>query len=286
MPKGKIVTILGKNGAGKTTLMKILLNVMNASEGNVYYDHIESQRLGVSLYKNVTAVLETVDNIYHYLTGRENIEYFLELQGRAASEFKNDIIQDLIAELDLTEQINQKVGHYSRGMTQKLALIIALMSRPEILYLDEPTLGLDFTSSHDICQFVKKMSVERGMTVFLTSHQADVIEKLSDYIIVLDRNQVVYQGDYIAFKEILSDKYYIAHFTGEIRYYAHLTETVARLNGAITLTQKGFSLQLTHQNDLNQLAAQYPTLLSSLESYGMKKAETEEILEWIYKEGH
>lgn len=154
IPESNITVILGKNGAGKTTLIKLMLGMISADKGDILFKGEKLLDIGHSYYQNVSAVLESVDNVYPFLTGKQNIEYFIGLSKQSIS-YMNDSIQALIDEFDLRDAIDEPVGGYSRGMLQKLSLIISLMTNAEVLFLDEPTLGLDFQSSKQLCQKIK-----------------------------------------------------------------------------------------------------------------------------------
>ena len=148
--EGEIVCLLGNNGAGKTTLINCILRMLQADAGSIFLEGRD-----ISTYKNeeyfskVNALLESSVNVYDYLTGWQNIEYFSGLQNIDSG---NEKIKTYISLFELKEAIHEAVGTYSRGMRQKLALLIALMSSPKLLLLDEPTLGLDIQSKLSVIQ--------------------------------------------------------------------------------------------------------------------------------------
>ena len=203
--EGRITGILGKNGAGKTTLLKILLNLIDKTSGTVDYTfqnkHIPYGNR--ALYRNVAAVLESVDNLYDYLTGRQNINYFLNLSGISPAS-KTSEINSLFKKFDLSSAIDQRVGQYSRGMKQKLALISCLVSDASLLFLDEPTLGLDFVASRTLIRQIKEINQQLHKTIILTSHQADVLEKLVDDVLLIDNQKVRFFGPYEEFQKTFS----------------------------------------------------------------------------------
>lgn len=216
IPESKITVILGKNGAGKTTLIKLMLGMITADNGELLFKGEKLSDLGHAYYQQVSAVLESVDNVYPFLTGKQNIDYFLGLSQQSIN-YTDWTIQVLIDEFDLRDAIDEPVGGYSRGMLQKLSLIIALMTRAEVLFLDEPTLGLDFQSSKQLCQKIKQLSQEQHKTIILTSHQAEIIELLADYVIVIDEGAVVYKGDYQDFlKQVPHSQEFEAVIEGEV----------------------------------------------------------------------
>lgn len=186
---GEIVCLLGNNGAGKTTLINCILKMIKPDSGIIELD-------GKSIfdYKNrayfsqVGALLETSSNIYDYLTGMQNIEYFAGLMSLDTSSLKK--ADRYIDEFKLRSAIHNPAGDYSRGMQQKLALIIALMASPKLLLLDEPTLGLDIESKLSVIDILNNVVKEEQMSVILTTHQMEVVQKLNSRILILKNGMV------------------------------------------------------------------------------------------------
>ena len=190
--EGEIVCLLGNNGAGKTTLINCILRMIQADAGSILLDGRD-----IFTYKNkeyfsrVNALLESSVNVYDYLTGWQNIEYF---SGLLNIDSGNEKIKTYISLFELEEVIHEAVGTYSRGMRQKLALLIALMSSPKLLLLDEPTLGLDIQSKLSVIQILNTIIKTEKIAVLLTSHQMDVVQKLQSRILIL-KDGVVHEFD-------------------------------------------------------------------------------------------
>ena len=190
--EGEIVCLLGNNGAGKTTLINCILRMIQADAGSIFLDGRD-----IFTYKNeeyfskVNALLESSVNVYDYLTGWQNIEYF---SGLLNIDSGNEKIKTYISLFELEEAIHEAVGTYSRGMRQKLALLIALMSSPKLLLLDEPTLGLDIQSKLSVIQILNTIIKTEKIAVLLTSHQMDVVQKLQSRILIL-KDGVVHEFD-------------------------------------------------------------------------------------------
>ena len=190
--EGEIVCLLGNNGAGKTTLINCILRMLQADAGSIFLEGRD-----ISTYKNeeyfskVNALLESSVNVYDYLTGWQNIEYF---SGLLNINSGNEKIKTYISLFELEEAIHEAVGTYSRGMRQKLALLIALMSSPKLLLLDEPTLGLDIQSKLSVIQILNTIIETEKIAVLLTSHQMDVVQKLQSRILIL-KDGVVHEFD-------------------------------------------------------------------------------------------
>lgn len=190
--EGEIVCLLGNNGAGKTTLINCILRMIQADAGSILLEGRD-----IFTYKNeeyfskVNALLESSVNVYDYLTGWQNIEYF---SGLLNIDSGNEKIKTYISLFELEEAIHEAVGTYSRGMRQKLALLIALMSSPKLLLLDEPTLGLDIQSKLSVIQILNTIIKTEKIAVLLTSHQMDVVQKLQSRILIL-KDGVVHEFD-------------------------------------------------------------------------------------------
>ena len=190
--EGEIVCLLGNNGAGKTTVINCILRMIKADAGAILLDGRD-----IFTYKNkeyfskVNALLESSVNVYDYLTGWQNIEYF---SGLLNIDSGNEKIKTYISLFELEEAIHEAVGTYSRGMRQKLALLIALMSSPKLLLLDEPTLGLDIQSKLSVIQILNTIIKTEKIAVLLTSHQMDVVQKLQSRILIL-KDGVVHEFD-------------------------------------------------------------------------------------------
>ena len=186
---GEIVCLLGNNGAGKTTLINCILKMIKPDSGIIQLDG-----KNIFDYKNrayfsqVGALLETSSNIYDYLTGMQNIEYFAGLMNLDTSFLKK--ADRYIDEFKLRSAIHNPAGDYSRGMQQKLALIIALMASPKLLLLDEPTLGLDIESKLSVIDILNNVVKEEQMSVILTTHQMEVVQKLNSRILILKNGMV------------------------------------------------------------------------------------------------
>ena len=181
--KGEIVRLLGNNGAGKTTIINCILKMLKPDSGEIELDGKAIDKCKNSEYFNkVSALLESSTNVYDYLTGRQNIKYFASLSN---IDSKSEDIEKYIDDFELKEAIDKPVGEYSRGMQQKPALIISLMQSPKLLLLDEPTLGLDIKSKNSVIDNLNRLIKEKGMAVILTTHQMEVVQKLSGRVLIL-----------------------------------------------------------------------------------------------------
>lgn len=216
---GEIVTILGKNGAGKTTLLNCILKLIKFEKGEILFCNKNIYEYSNKEYfNNISAVLESSENVYYFMTGKENIEYFGGLYGLDKKTVFNNI-DYLIDEFDLRESMNKKVAYYSRGMIQKLAIIISMIINVKILILDEPTLGLDIFSKRKMLDILKKMSKEKGISIILTTHQMDIIEYLNERVIILEQGILKYDGSIKELKNINLKNVYILKYLKNSQYF-------------------------------------------------------------------
>lgn len=191
---GEILALLGGNGAGKTTTIKMLLGLITPSGGSIEicgHDVLQNKPRQLAM-KRIGAVLEGARNAYWRLSARDNLIYFGSLRGLSRKELRPRI-DELLSFLDLTESADKEVRHYSRGMQQKLAIALALIHEPDVLLLDEPTLGLDVQSARLLEQRVAQLA-EQGKGIILTTHTMPLAQSLASTILVINKGQRVAYG--------------------------------------------------------------------------------------------
>lgn len=188
--EGEIVCILGHNGAGKTTLVKSICGLLKPDDGYVKID-------GKIVHKNLTyahrkcgTVLEGSRNIYYYLTAYENLQYFGLLNGLQQTKI-DELANQYLKMFDLEAFRNVPSNSFSRGMQQKVAIIIALMKDPDILLLDEPTLGLDILSSDSVIKMLKQLAADEHRTILITTHDIHLIEELNCRLVFMNHGQII-----------------------------------------------------------------------------------------------
>jgi ABC-2 type transport system ATP-binding protein len=188
--RGEVFALLGPNGAGKTTLIKILEFVERPTSGFVYV--LDSERQ-YALTKDYTGVKEKIGALpqgfkgFDLLTVYENVDYFARMYEKHVD------VDHIIGELGLAEKRNAQFRHLSGGQKQRVGIAIALINDPEVLFLDEPTTGLDPRSRRDVWAIIKDLKA-RGKTIVLTTHYMDEAQQLADRICVMNRGHVVAEG--------------------------------------------------------------------------------------------
>ena len=187
---GSVVGLLGPNGAGKTTLIKCILGMVLPDEGTVHIDGIDVSAHPRRAYAHVDAMLEGARNDFWRLTVRENLRYFATISG-VDPDSVADRHERLLEQLDLTEKADEPVRKLSRGMKQKVSLASVLATESDIVFLDEPTLGLDVESSLTLRRELRRIVDERDLTVVLSSHDMDVIEDVCDRVVIMNDGRVI-----------------------------------------------------------------------------------------------
>jgi ABC-2 type transport system ATP-binding protein len=189
---GEIFGFLGHNGAGKTTTVRLLNGVLAPSEGQARVLGHDPEVDGPSLRRR-TGVLTETPSLDERLTGRENLAIYAELYNVPSSEVASRV-EDLLGSFDLADRADEKVGGYSKGMKQRLALARALLHKPELLFLDEPTSGLDPVAARHVHELIIGQSLEQKHTVFLCTHNLVEAQNLCDRVAVLEHGRLVALG--------------------------------------------------------------------------------------------
>lgn len=182
--RGEIFGFLGPNGAGKTTTIKILTGQLRPTAGKAWvmgFDVVEERH---QLKPQIGVVFET-QNIYERLSGRDNLAFFARLYGVNSGR-----VDEVLVQVGLENRAKERMKKYSNGMKQRLLIARALLHKPKVLFLDEPTRGLDPKVAREIRAFVAGLA-RQGVTVFLTTHYMEEADQLSDRVAILDQGQIV-----------------------------------------------------------------------------------------------
>jgi ABC-2 type transport system ATP-binding protein len=186
---GSIMGLLGPNGAGKTTLISILTGVIRKDSGCITVGGLDLDGELSSIQSKCSYVPQTLA-FYPRLTARENLEYFGALWGLKGKKLK-ERMEFCVDTGSMQAFVNKRVDKFSGGMKRRLNMAIGLLNDPEILYLDEPTLGVDAQSRNYILKTIREINQERETTIIYTSHYMDEIEQVSDDIAVIDEGKII-----------------------------------------------------------------------------------------------
>jgi ABC-2 type transport system ATP-binding protein len=190
---GTVFGLLGPNGAGKTTTIKMILGLVLPTSGTIQLAGFDVAKERNKALRHAGAILEGSRNVYWRLSARANLEYFGALRGMQGKSLASRIGEALDL-VQLADRANEEVRYLSRGMQQKVALATAILHDPDVLLLDEPTLGLDVQASRTIEQVIRQFVEKQSKTVLLTTHQMELAERLSDRIFVIHKGKKVEEG--------------------------------------------------------------------------------------------
>ncbi|WP_435360744.1 ABC transporter ATP-binding protein [Haloarchaeobius sp. DFWS5] len=188
--QGTTVGVLGPNGAGKTTTIKSLLGLIVPDQGSVEIGGIDAHENPRQVYRHVGAMLEGARNVYWKLTVRENLEFFAALGGISGSA-TDERHERLLDAFDLTAKADDPVNDLSRGQKQKVSLACTLTRGTDVVFLDEPTLGLDVEASMELRRELTRLAEEEDITVVLSSHDMDVVEDVCERVVILSEGSVI-----------------------------------------------------------------------------------------------
>src|SRR5512147_975526 len=189
---GEIFGFLGHNGAGKTTTVRLLNGVLEPTSGNAKVLGLDPQTEGPAV-RAQTGVLTETPSLDERLTARDNLSIYADLYN-IPREKVAERVNSILAEFELADRADEKVGGYSKGMKQRLALARALLHQPEILFLDEPTTGLDPVATRHVHTLVENLARREGCTVFLCTHNLMEAQKLCDRVAVMQHGRLVALG--------------------------------------------------------------------------------------------
>lgn len=188
VPKGCVYGFMGPNGAGKSTTLKMLLGLVKSGSGEARIAGKEmNPKNRLEILKETGSLIES-PSYYGHLTGRENLEIVRTLKGAPEKE-----IDQVLKLVRMERQQNKKAREYSLGMKQRLGLAAALIGRPELLILDEPTNGLDPAGIQEIRELICELPKRMGITVLVSSHLLSEMDQMADYVGIINHGQLIFQ---------------------------------------------------------------------------------------------
>ena len=245
--EGTVFALLGPNGAGKTTMVQILSTLLPADAGDI---HVAGHDLArdpdaVRAAIGVTGQFSAVDGL---LTGEENLRLMADLHhlGRSAGRRR---AAELLSQFDLTSAAGQPAATYSGGMRRRLDLAMTLVGRPRLIFLDEPTTGLDPRSRRTMWQIIRDL-VAGGVTIFLTTQYLDEADQLADRIAVLDRGRLVAEGTPGELKRRIPGGHIRLQFASQ-----HDLDSAARIIGGAAREDEALTLQVPSDGSVPALRA-------------------------------
>ena len=265
--EGSITAVLGPNGAGKTTMMRILAGILKPTSGTCWLK-------GVNVIDNPNesrsyiGFLPEDHNLYVRLTAFENIKFFAQLYGN----YDKKQIRDLLDIVELRDWIDRKVGTFSKGMTQKVALACSLAHYPSVALLDEPTSALDPDMQKTVRQLIQKLAKDLKMTFFIATHNLPEAEKLADQIIIINNGKLQISGSPGEIRKEIGETNFRVEFANDAVKY----EPVFRKSGDIEIL-KVTSNYIDYKIPSRHYPNTNPALVTELINQGAKIAKVEDI---------
>ena len=271
--RGEIFGLLGPNGAGKSTIISILCCLLEPSSGRVTIDGLDLQKDDTAI-KRIIGVVPQEISLYHTLTARENLEFYAKIYGLSGKALKSRI-EELLDMVGLTERADERVEGYSGGMKRRINIAVALLHSPKILFMDEPSTGVDPQSRKRIYDTIWDLN-RQGMTVLLTTHQMEDAEKLCHRIAIVDEGKLIALDTLEGLLKLVGKSDMIQVVAKEIT-----TETVESLKRIeqvqkVSVDEDNMTIQLVRGREL--LAGIIDTMVSSgtkVESIQIKEPDLE-----------
>ena len=258
--EGKVFSLLGPNGAGKTTTINVLITLLPMQKGSVSVSGIDLAKTPNEVRRAVGVVFqdETLDRD---LTVWETLEFHGAIYS-LPKDVRRARADELIEVVELTDKRDEFVKNLSGGMKRRLELIRGLLTRPKVLFLDEPTIGLDPQTRQRIWRYIRKVN-EEGVTIFLTTHYMDEADQLSDVIYIMDKGKIIARGDSDVLKGSLGRDMVYLETTDDHAARSKL-ESMEQVN-TVTDTTKGLGVSLGVDG-----AGFLPNLMRTLETAGIE----------------
>ncbi len=191
--EGEVFGLLGPNGAGKTTTVRMLACLISPSKGSAKVGGYDIVRDSL-MVRGIVGILTENPSLYERLTAYENMDFFAEAYGLSDEQERRNRIRELLEFFELWDRRNDKAAAFSKGMKQKLAVARAIVHNPPILFLDEPTAGLDPESSKEVRDLMERLSQREKHTILLCTHRLEDAEKLCSRVMIINRGKSVIVG--------------------------------------------------------------------------------------------
>ncbi len=198
--KGEKIAFIGPNGAGKSTTIKMLTGILYPSSGEIEVDNLVPWHDRKKLAFKIGTVFGQKPQLWYHLPAMDTFYLFGKIYELDQAKFQKRL-EFLIDKFQVREFVNQPVRKLSLGQRMRCEMIASLIHQPKILFLDEPTIGLDVVAKQQLREVLNLMNKEENTTIFITSHDAGDLEKIADRVIVIDRGKVIFDGTVKSFKE-------------------------------------------------------------------------------------
>lgn len=268
--KGSFTGLLGPNGSGKSTTLKMLCNLSSPTSGEVYINGIDVCKDAPHALSTVGCVIETPE-AYPYITPTELLHYVGKLfcMSKTAITAETKIILDKVG---ITEYADKKIGKFSKGMKQRVALVQALINEPELLILDEPSSGLDPKGMSDMRTILKSLN-DDGTTILMSSHMLHEVEELCNNVVIISQGRVIESGD-LEFVKSLTKKICLTVKSSN-NPDAEMLSKISSLSGVKSISLHDNSVSLSFEGSISDRAYLLREILNlGLDVYDFSESST------------
>ncbi|MFP4016178.1 MAG: ATP-binding cassette domain-containing protein [Halanaerobiales bacterium] len=243
--KGEIIGLLGPNGAGKTTFINSIIGITKIQSGEVMIFGRDIKKDPNYIKKRIGLVPQNLA-LYNDMTAIENVSFFATIYGLKGSELKKRV-QDALLFTNLWHRRSEYPGEYSGGMKRRLNIACSIVHKPELLFLDEPTVGIDPQSRNHILESVRKLN-ESGVTIIYTSHYMEEVESLCQKVVIMDNGRLIAEGSKDELKNFVQ-KDSIVKITVSNPYYSFVEE-VSKISGVKEVDIQGSILRVIMDSNM------------------------------------
>ena len=279
--EGELVGYIGENGAGKSTTIKMLTGLLTPTTGKILVNGIVPNEKRIENNKNIGAVFGQKTQLWWDLPVIESFRLIKKMYKIPENEYRKNL-KKFTEILELEELLEKQVKNLSLGQKMRCEIAATFIHNPKIVYLDEPTIGLDVLVKENIRKFIKDINREKKTTVILTTHDLKDIEDVCDRIILLDKGKIIYDGEKQKFKDTYG-KYVTAEFIVSSK-----NEEIKQLSNAEILEEIQNKLKVKFMHDETTIVKIMNEISNhcKIEDIHMQEAELEDILKEIYKGVH
>ena len=282
--EGELVGYIGENGAGKSTTIKILTGLLTPTSGKVVVKGIVPNEKRIENNKNIGAVFGQKTQLWWDLPVIESFRLIKKMYKIPENEYRKNL-KKFTEILELEDLLEKQVKNLSLGQKMRCEIAATFIHNPQIVYLDEPTIGLDVLVKENIRKFIKDINKEKKTTVILTTHDLKDIEDVCDRIILLDKGQIIYDGEKQKFKDTYGENT-IAEIVIKDKNM-NISENI-KIDNVEILEEREDKLKIkfSHKETTIMKIIEQISKYGNIEDIHMKEAELEDILKEIYKGVH
>jgi len=282
--EGELVGYIGENGAGKSTTIKMLTGILTPTSGKIFVNGLIPYEDRIKNNKNIGAVFGQKTQLWWDLPVIESFRLIKQMYKIPEGEYRKNL-KKFTELLELGDLLEKQVKNLSLGQKMRCEIAATFLHNPKIVYLDEPTIGLDVLVKENIRKFIKDINKEKNTTVILTTHDLKDIEDICDRIILLDKGNIIYDGEKQKFKDIYG-KFVTAEFV--IQNKTDCIRESINLNTVqiIEETDTKLKIQFNHDETTIIKIVEQISKYCDIVDIHMKEAELEDMLKEIYKGAH